>query len=136
MRMLADHGADPRFVLHVSWVAAQGTGHQERSATTTALLASLGLTGDNGNRDSGGVAPWVPVSRAEREPLTLETVKTAVELGVDVNATSNDGRTALDAARNLKYEGVVKYLVEKGAKPGTGAATGPQDRGRPKQSER
>ncbi|HLI86576.1 MAG TPA: ankyrin repeat domain-containing protein [Bryobacteraceae bacterium] len=119
MRLLAEHGADPHFVLHVTWVAAQGTGHQERTAATTALLAALGLTGDNGNRDSGGVAPWVPVPRAQREALTLETVKTAVELGVDLNATTLDGRTALDGARNLKFQSVVQYLLEKGAKPGS-----------------
>jgi ankyrin repeat protein len=136
MRLLAEHGADPRFVLHITWVAAQGTGHQERSATTTALLAALGLTGDNGNRDSGGVVPWVAVPRGEREALTLETVKTAVDLGVDVNAANQEGRTALDGARNLKYESVVKYLLEKGAKPGTGAATASPGRGRPKAAER
>lgn len=136
MRLLAEHGADPRFVLHVTWVAAQGTGHQERSATTTALLAAVGLTNDNGNRDSGGVVPWVAVPRGEREALTLETVKTAINLGVDVNAKTDDGRTALDGARNLKYESVVKYLTEKGAKPGTGAAKAAPGRGRPKAEER
>ena len=49
----------------------------------------------------------------------LEAVKLAVELGVDVNAASTDGRTALDAAQALKYQTVVAFLVEKGAKPGT-----------------
>ena len=43
----------------------------------------------------------------------------ATELGVDVNAADTDGRTALDAATALKYDTVVKFLVEKGAKPGT-----------------
>jgi uncharacterized protein len=136
MRLLAEHGADPRFVLHVNWVGAQGTGHQERSATTTALLAALGLTGDNGNRDSGGVVPWVALPRGSREALTLETVKAAVELGVDVNSPNNEGRTALDGAKNLKYESVVKYLAEKGAKPGKGVATATPGRGRPKAEER
>ncbi len=54
------------------------------------------------------------------EALTLETVKLAVELGVDVNAKDNEGRTALDGAKNLKYESVIGYLVAKGAKAGTG----------------
>ena len=58
-------------------------------------------------------------------PLTLESVKLAVELGVDVNAANPDGRTALDAARALKYDSVVAFLVERGAKPGTGAAAPP-----------
>jgi hypothetical protein len=41
------------------------------------------------------------------------------ELGVDVNAANSDGRTALDAARTLKFDSVIKYLEGKGAKPGT-----------------
>jgi ankyrin repeat protein len=122
MRMLVDHGADPMFVLHVTWVASQGTGRQERTQTATALLAALGVVGDTGNRDSGGVAAWVPPAPSQREALTLEAVKLAVELGADVNATSNDGRTALDGAKNLTYERVIDYLTAKGARPGTGGA--------------
>lgn len=133
MRLLAEHGADPRFVLHASWVAAQGTGRQERTATTTALLAAMGLTGDNSNRESGGAAAWVSPPRSQREALALETVKVALELGVDVNATTKEGATALDGARNLKYDTVVKYLLDKGAKPGTGATPAP-GRGRPQQN--
>ena len=56
--------------------------------------------------------------RSEREALTLEAVKMAVELGVDVNAADTDGRTALDAAKAFKYETVINFLVEKGARPG------------------
>jgi len=37
-----------------------------------------------------------------------------------VNAANTDGRTALDGAKALKFESVVAYLVEKGAKAGTG----------------
>jgi ankyrin repeat protein len=66
----------------------------------------------------GGVA-WTQSERVEREALTLEAVKLAVELGVDVNAYNVDGRTALDAATASRYESVVKFLVEKGARPGT-----------------
>jgi ankyrin repeat protein len=66
----------------------------------------------------GGGNAWVPPDRSQREALALETVKLAVDLGVDVNAMNNDGRTALDAARTLKYESVVEFLVSKGARPG------------------
>jgi ankyrin repeat protein len=123
MRMLVKHGADPKFVFHVDWVASIGTGQQERTETATALMAATGVLADNGNRDSGGASSWVPIPRAQREALTLEAVKLAVELGNDVNATANDGRTALDGAKALKYASVVSYLEEKGAKPGTGAAS-------------
>jgi ankyrin repeat protein len=67
----------------------------------------------------GGGTAWVQLGRAERETLTLEAVTLAAELGVDVNAANTDGRTALDAARTLKYDAVAKLLVEKGARPGT-----------------
>jgi ankyrin repeat protein len=69
--------------------------------------------------EMGGGQAWVQPDPSEREALTLETVKLAVELGVDINAANPDGRTALDAAKTLKYDSVVKFLVEKGAKSGT-----------------
>jgi hypothetical protein len=64
----------------------------------------------------GGGTAWVQPASGDREALTLEAVKLAVELGVDVNATGAGGRTALAAAKALKYDTVVKFLVEKGAK--------------------
>jgi hypothetical protein len=66
----------------------------------------------------GGTTAWVQPPRAEREALTLEAVKLAAELGVDVNAVNTDGSTALDAAKSLQYDSVVKFLAEKGAKSG------------------
>ena len=59
-----------------------------------------------------------------KEALMLEAVKLIVDSGVDVNAANSDGRTALDAARALRYDSVVQLLTEKGAKAGTGAARG------------
>lgn len=114
MRMLVQHGADPKFVLHVTWTAEQGFGGVERTEVATPLLAALGFGG-------GNVAPWVPPARTEREAQALEAAKAAVELGVDVNATGNDGRTALDQAKNMGYTSVVGFLTEKGAKAGSGA---------------
>jgi ankyrin repeat protein len=67
----------------------------------------------------GGGTSWVQLDRGEREALTLEAVKLETELGVDVNAANADGRTALDAAKALKFETVVTFLVENGAMPGT-----------------
>jgi len=75
------------------------------------------------------VKPWVEPGAAQREALTLETVKLALELGSDLNTANTDGRTALDGARALKYDSVVSFLVEKGAKPGTGNPAGRGGRG-------
>ena len=59
----------------------------------------------------GGVA-WVQPDRAEREALMLESVTLAAEQGIDLNAANTDGRTALDAARALKFERVVAFLID------------------------
>jgi ankyrin repeat protein len=110
MRLLAEHGADPLFVHNVSfWGEKASTSEYIRIAPgpTTALMAAVGLGQGTGFR-----AP----DPAEREALALEAVKLAAELGVDVNAADAEGRTALEAATILKYQSVVDFLVEKGAK--------------------
>jgi hypothetical protein len=111
MRLLVKHGADPLFVHHGDHVveARGGDGFEHRTEVTNALMAATGM---------GGGTAWVPPVRSEREALTLEAVTLAAELGVDVNAVNTDGRTALDAAKALRYETVVKFLAEKGARPG------------------
>jgi uncharacterized protein len=112
LRLLVQHGADPLFVHHGDRVVEGkgGTGFQHRADLTTTLMAAVGM---------GGGEAWLQPDRGQREALTLDAVKLLAELRVDVNAANVDGRTALDAARALKYETVVKYLVEKGARPGT-----------------
>jgi uncharacterized protein len=115
MRLLVKHGADPKFVHHADYVAEQGFGAAPRKETATPLMAALGVI---------RTAPWVDIEKFEREALTLETVKLAVELGADLNVANTDGRTALDAAKGLKYDGVIAFLTEKGAKAGAGAAPG------------
>jgi ankyrin repeat protein len=115
MRLLVKHGADPKFVLHSDYVGEQGFGQVQRKEMATALMAATGII---------RVKPWVDVEPKEREALTLETVKLAVELGSDLNTANTDGRTALDGAKALKYDSVVSFLTAKGAKPGTGNGPG------------
>lgn len=107
MRLLLTHGADPRFVHHAEYHA--GDPAERRTQVTTALMAATGM---------GGGTAWVRPARNEPEARMLEAVTLAVEQGVDVNAANSDGRTALDAAKALKYETVVAFLLAKGAKPG------------------
>jgi ankyrin repeat protein len=105
LRLLAERGADPLFVHHADYMAGEST--KRRVEATTALMAALGM---------GGGAAWVQRDPDEREAAALETVKLAVELGVDVHAANTDGRTALDAAKALNYNTVVSFLIEKSAR--------------------
>lgn len=107
MRLLVKHGADPLFVHRADYAAGESA--VRRKEVTTALMAAAGM---------GGGTAWVQPDSGEREALALEAVKIATELGIDVNAPNTDGRTALDAAKALKYETVVQFLVEHGARLG------------------
>ena len=106
MRLLVKHGADPLFVHRANYADLSQT---RQTHVTTSLMAATGM--------GGGIA-WAQPPGSQREALTLDAVKLAVELGVDVNAADTDGLTALDAATALKYETVINFLVEKGARPG------------------
>jgi uncharacterized protein len=108
MRLLLKHGADGKVVHHGNYHAEEPV--EPRSHVTNAVMAAAGM--------GGGVA-WVPPDRREREALMLDAVALAAEQGADVNAADTDGRTALDAARALKFEKVVAFLIERGARAGT-----------------
>ena len=111
MRLLVKHGADPLFVLRSErMVEGRGVAWEQRKEATTAVMAAAGM--------GGGGSPWIEIERSQREKLALEAVKVAVDLGVDVNAKSVNGSTALDSARRLKWDSVAAFLIEKGAKPG------------------
>jgi uncharacterized protein len=111
MRLLMKHGADPSFVHHADYTAEQGFGAVQRKETANALMAACGML---------RVHSWVEAPADRREVDTLEAVKIAVEAGVDLNLANTDGATALDAAKGLRYQSVIDFLTEKGAKAGSG----------------
>jgi len=115
-RRLVEYGADP-FVVHRATYTTltEQAGYDQHNESTTILMAATGM--------GGRANSWVPLqgNRDKREALTLESVKLAVELGVDVNAADPSGRTALDAAKALKYDSVVAFLLENGAVAGKSA---------------
>jgi ankyrin repeat protein len=114
MRLLVERGADPLFVHQASYHA--GDPAEPRSDKATALMAAVGMVGGAGAE--GGARAWVRPARVEPEARVLEAVKLALELGVDPNVANLDGRTALDAARAMKYQQVVGLLTERGARSG------------------
>jgi len=119
MRLLVKAGADPKFVHHADWVAEQGFGGVSRKENVNAVMAAVGML---------RLSPWVEVEKFDREALTLESAKIAVELGADLNLVNTDGRTALDAAKALRYQSVVDFLTAKGATAGAPSAA-PAGRG-------
>jgi ankyrin repeat protein len=107
MQLLLEHGADPTVIHRGNYHAEEPV--EPRSHVTNAVMAAAGI--------GGGVA-WVQPSRQEREALMLESIRIAVERGVDVNGADTDGRTALDAARAQKFDRVASFLIEHGARAG------------------
>jgi ankyrin repeat protein len=59
-----------------------------------------------------------PGQRVNREPerRALEAVKVVIELGADVNGADSRGNTALHVAARKRFESVIRFLVEKGAR--------------------
>jgi len=123
MKTLLEHGADPTFVLHADFVSGnmnkEGV-YPRRKFDTTPLMAALGM---------GGGDFWIPVDQFEREALTLECVKLALAPGVDINLANSDGKTALDAAKSLRFNSVIELLTERGAKAGPSTENNPGQRG-------
>ncbi len=119
MRILLRYGANPLFVHDVSYPTGNRERHQvETEGDVSVLMAAVGM----GNRrlrngygpDRRGDPSSLPVyqlPRDRREALALEAVQVAVEAGADLDVTDASGRTALDAARELEYDSVVRYLV-------------------------
>ena len=91
---------------------------------TTALMAAVGLGGrdplravDHRARVAEATELGRGPDRAAAEAATLEAVRVAVELGVDVGAANARGRTALSGARVNGFDTVAAFLVEHGAAP-------------------
>ena len=112
MLLLADHGADPAFTLHVEY---WGGGNRElgwprvTEGVTTAIMAAMGMPRGR------GYPLEQPRNRARMEAEALETVQVALQLGVDPNVVNAQGRTALNAAQDGGFERIVALLIENGA---------------------
>jgi uncharacterized protein len=89
MKLLLDHGADPKIT------TANGD---------TALMVAAGIG-------------WVEGVTYEWSPEeNLQAVKMCLDLGLDPSAVDNDGRTALHGAAHKGRNDVIALLVERGAK--------------------
>ncbi len=108
MRLLIDHGANPRFVHEAEYIA-DGV-YQARTERTTTLMAALAMGG------SPRFRPWVPYSDpGTAESRALAAVTLLADHGVEINAVDLRGQTVLDEAEAKQYESVVTLLLERGA---------------------
>jgi ankyrin repeat protein len=107
MRLLLARGANARVVHRADYHSEDPV--EPRTQITTAVMAAAGM---------GGGLAWVQPNRRDREALMLESITIAADQGVDLNAVNADGRSALDAARALKFERVVTFLTGRGARSG------------------
>lgn len=98
MRALVAGGADPTLTM-------------PNGATPLMLAVGMG-SGTNSSRR--GIAV-IDFGKVEAQSQVLQGVKTAVELGIDVNAANAAGDTALHTAASLGYETVVQFLADHGA---------------------
>jgi uncharacterized protein len=89
MRALAELGADPLL---------------PNSDGSTPILVAAGLGTHSPGEDAG------------TESEVLEAVKTAIELGGDVNSVDKNGETVMHAVALKQVPSVAKYLYEHGAK--------------------
>jgi uncharacterized protein len=95
MKYLLDHGADPKLATKDG---------------VTALLVAAGLGYTDSNRST--------------EPQALDAVKLCVSLGLDVNATTDKGQTAMHGAASRGANTIIQYLVDNGGKINAANKTG------------
>src|SRR5579871_2566612 len=88
MKLLLDHGADPKIA----------TAHND---TALAVASGIGWV-------EGVTFEWSPAE-------SVEAVKMCLDLGIDVNAADDQGRTALHGAAHKGRTEVIQLLVDHGA---------------------
>lgn len=113
MRVLLEHGADPHFLHNVRYPAGGNRApfNVTDEGELSVLMAAVGM----GNRrldrvDKMGRSERDFLDSSARELLTLESVKVAIDAGVDPNLRDAADRSALDVANSLGYESVVSVL--------------------------
>jgi ankyrin repeat protein len=130
MRLLAQYGANPLAAHHPRYWTGALAPVPDRpfldEGAVTALMAAAGMGGRPplvAVKRLDRIAESAPLRASRREPdpaaleaATLEAVRIAAELGVDVNAADADGNTALHALAARGYNTVVTFLVENGAR--------------------
>lgn len=98
MRTLVAGGADPKIAM-------------PNGATPLMLAAGMGSNFEESRRGIN----IIDFGKVEPQSQVLEAVKTAFDLGADVNAANQTGDTALHSAASWGHETVVQFLADHGA---------------------
>lgn len=116
MMALLDAGADAETTNEVSYPAQNmGENFIQEEGEISLLMAAVGM----GHRRLR-ISWWTPERRAgqldrSRQDFILDTVTVAAQAGVDLNLQDANGQTALDFARDRRYDSVVAFLEAIGA---------------------
>ena len=140
LQALLAHGADPNtrlaratpfrrlgrdWAMDWTWVGATPFWMAAMFADA-AMMQTLAAGGavPSSTMEDGTTPVMAPLAMRDRRPgsnpakvetSTLEAVRTAAELGVDISATNAAGNTALHYAAASAFDSVVEFLVSRGA---------------------
>ncbi len=113
MRALLEYGADPHFVHNVSYPAGGNRApfNVTDEGEISVLMAAVGMGNQRLDRvDKMGRSERDFLDSSAREFLILESVEIAIDAGVNLELRDASNRSALDAAKSLRYESVVSVL--------------------------
>ena len=141
-RALLEAGADPNAKIQKTQRHGPDGSPFEMAGSTPLLLAAISadvnlmnlmveFEADPSIAGEGNITPLMAAARAactgscafaggnhasaEEIDVSLQAVKAAVEMGVDINAKSSEGQTAMHMAAFTGADAVVQYLADKGA---------------------
>jgi ankyrin repeat protein len=108
MQLLLKRGADPKIATGSDTPQDVNAGPQRRNpGGINPLMAAAGL----GSKEED------TVGRKKTEADAIEAITVCLDAGVNINAVDGRGQTALYGAALQGYDGIVKFLLTKGADP-------------------
>jgi uncharacterized protein len=129
-RSFDDVAFDKTMVGATPFMLAAKEGEAELMRTLAAAGATLALGLPDGSPPlvvaargeqharKNGTLTIVPGQRVNREPerRALEAMRVVFELGADINGADRAGNTAMHVAAQKRFESVIRFLAEKGAR--------------------